>query len=270
MAKVTEKESSQTNSSKVEKSNIKSGGTVKKLATVKEVPESNNSSNNNKPRILIKKSRSTLPRGLAGQLRRNIDQAPIKSQHHKTQNDNNSQKGCQFRIGSSFKAIIYLILIIGLTTGVAVWLYHNKFRPSYRTKFGPKSGPETDAKVVALNKTIKNDEPDLYLDFQGNIHRVSEIKVKLRAELGPNAEEDEAKSGPQVEEKERENAAKAGKGGSHNTNITREEEEEGVEVQRPRRKIKGRRRQNKDLEDGPFLVDIKDPWWSVPPPNLQG
>ncbi len=155
--------------------------------------------------VTIRKSKSTVSHALALRLRRHLDSTASSTRRvFRTNNNSKSgsangssnrttdikvgadsheeRKGCQIRISSGFKAVIYLVLIVGVTAAVGAWLYFNKFGPDARRGRGAASGPweEGEEKVTFDDEG----EVDLYLDFQGNIHSVSEITVGVGVGVG--------------------------------------------------------------------------------------
>lgn len=142
-----------------------------------------------KSAVTIRKSKSTLPRSLAKDLRRHLDSGASSTRRalHKRINVGKDSekgaagKGCRLRIGSGYKALMYLALIVGLTGAVAAWLYFNKFGPMAAraggsVRFRTALNLTREARGAKLNKTIRDSDPDLYLDHQGNIHRLSELQ----------------------------------------------------------------------------------------------
>ena len=138
--------------------------------------------------------KSTLPRALARELRQHMEQQQQQGDpdNPRAMRRSTEKSGCRF--GSCCKAVFYLFLMVGVTAAVVFWLYTNKFAPK-RFVFVEEeedSGrrgkaledmlkknitviakeEEADNKIV---KTIKDDDPDLFIDAEGNLHPVSEL-----------------------------------------------------------------------------------------------
>lgn len=108
-----------------------------------------------------------------------------------------SPKGCFCQIGSSFKAVLFLFLILGATGALGFWLYQNKFGPNaiqapnlpnlpvVGSTLKPRQGKDLDLAnqeiEVVQNQTnpdkiIHDSDPDLYIDYEGKLHKVSDLK----------------------------------------------------------------------------------------------
>lgn len=93
--------------------------------------------------------------------------------------------------------------MVAVTAGVTYWLYENKFGPHAREAISDaerkaRSGKSLldlqasggEAKVLnsVVVKIIKDTDPDLYIDFEGNLHKVSDLKKQNKDfELEPEA-----------------------------------------------------------------------------------
>ena len=104
---------------------------------------------------------------------------------------------CSAQNRSLWKALLFLFLILSISAGLIFWLYQNKFG-FYSTKndFGQNFASNPNVKISAVNrtgksypgevqsidvkiresivKTIKDSDPDLYIDYDGNLHRVED------------------------------------------------------------------------------------------------
>ena len=141
-------------------------------------------------------------------------------------------KGCFCQMGSGFKAVLILLAMVSVTTGVVWWLYVNKFSADARsqnrntgfrqgrtnlpslngvkpgtpggiinTKSSNREDEDRDLEIditfksenILLNgtgkggtqnepeqpkvvKTISDTDPDLYMDYEGNLHPVEDLK----------------------------------------------------------------------------------------------
>ncbi len=153
----------------------------KKSATVREGIRRNkdkteeDDAEGGKKAVTIKKSKSVLSRSFAVNLRRHLSSSSKRGNNNSSNSSSNvKEKGCLCRIGSGFKALIYLSLMLLTTGAVGAWLYHNRF--GLRARYGPDDHPVSGS-TGSVDQIPAVVEEDLYLDFQGNIHKISEIRV---------------------------------------------------------------------------------------------
>jgi hypothetical protein len=98
-------------------------------------------------------------------------------------------KGCFCQIGSAFKAVLVLFLILGVTGGIVAWIYHTKFSSKVTDKDKVMVPADADIKQNELNslgerivKLIKSSDPDLYIDSEGNLRLLSELELGAKKE----------------------------------------------------------------------------------------
>ena len=106
-------------------------------------------------------------------------------------------KGCYCQLGSVFRAIIFLTLILGVTAGLVYWIYTAHFvstsdetltSRSNKTAnitsnlfVGSKIEPKNANDFKTLEETALQLDKDvrLYIDYEGKLHQLSELTEKL-------------------------------------------------------------------------------------------
>ncbi|XP_059079958.1 uncharacterized protein LOC131878073 isoform X2 [Tigriopus californicus] len=149
------------------------------------------------------KRSASLPRSISKELRQRqqIDRLRKLEKEQMTGSQGSdgpgpSPKGCFCQIGSSFKAVMFLLLILAATGALGFWLYQNKFGPNAIqdphlpnlpsvSTLKPRQGKdlnlsdkleENTQNQTIPNKIIHDSDPDLYIDFEGKLHKVSDLK----------------------------------------------------------------------------------------------
>ena len=77
------------------------------------------------------------------------------------------QKGCICQLGSGFKAVLILVAMVSVTTGVVWWLYENKFSTEARNQnrvTGQRQGRANVPLGVGENGTTESDNDNIVRD----------------------------------------------------------------------------------------------------------
>ena len=95
-------------------------------------------------------------------------------------------KGCYCQVGSVFKTALFLTLIVGVSTAIAVWIYQNKFVSTHRDKVAVEEGNGISKELDLIQLLgAGGAKPDLYIDSGGTLRRlVSDSRRALPGEGG--------------------------------------------------------------------------------------
>ena len=95
-------------------------------------------------------------------------------------------KGCYCQVGSVFKTALFLTLIVGVSTALAVWIYQNKFVSPHQDEEGNGISKELDLiQLLGVGAGAGGAKPDLFIDSEGTLRRlVSDSRRALPGEGG--------------------------------------------------------------------------------------
>ena len=99
-------------------------------------------------------------------------------------------KGCYCQAGSVFKTVFFLLLILGVSTALAVWIYHKEFAPKEDADVNEGNGlTARDERAVDLFQLLRGGGgPDVYIDNDGTLQLISELRENpdnVGGEFGP-------------------------------------------------------------------------------------
>ena len=96
-------------------------------------------------------------------------------------------KGCYCQVGSVFKTALFLTLIVGVSTALAVWVYQNKFSPQDdRGASELELNDGRGARELDLIQLLRSNRPKVYIDGDGTLRRlVSDSRLGEGGEFGP-------------------------------------------------------------------------------------
>ena len=96
-------------------------------------------------------------------------------------------KGCYCQVGSVFKTVLFLVLIVGVSTALAVWIYQNKF-VSQEVEEDNMIGHNRELDLIQLLRVREGAKPDVFIDSNGTLRLVSDLgetPVGEGGEFGP-------------------------------------------------------------------------------------
>ena len=102
-------------------------------------------------------------------------------------------KGCYCQVGSVFKTALFLVLIVGVSTALAVWIYQNKFQVSKEDDDRVASRGDNDrvARELDLIQLLRaggggGAQPEVFIDSGGTLRRLVSGKAPGEGgEFGP-------------------------------------------------------------------------------------
>lgn len=126
---------------------------------------------------------STLPRALIAEFRQKRMLPPETTGKRKRSTKSKSPgrarpKGCVLQMGSGFRGLLILVIMVGVSSILAYWLYYSKLRTSSDvTTHESNIQPNRVGKSLNVTKLISDSDPDLYIDFDGNLHPLSDLNA---------------------------------------------------------------------------------------------
>ena len=98
-------------------------------------------------------------------------------------------KGCYCQVGSVFKTVFFLLLILGVSAALAFWVYTSKVSPKEDADVNEGNGTARDVeRAVDLFHLLRGGGgPDVYIDNDGTLRLISELREKpnVGGEFGP-------------------------------------------------------------------------------------
>ena len=128
---------------------------------------------------------STLPRILN-------NKSPSSSSSLSNSPENRKKRCFSYQMSPGLKAFLFLFLILGVTSATAYFIYAHKFARPSEANVAASAASEVATKASEANKRtreprlvklVKDSDPDLYMDYDGNLHPVSELRSRSRSSI---------------------------------------------------------------------------------------